>query len=205
MVNSLRIKNLEFKFYSLRGEEARPYFSSMAKLRIEIFRYYPYLYEGTESDESLYLETYFKAKDSFILLVKYENNFVGMTSCIRASEEETNFQIPFNNIGLDPNQILYLGESVLLEKFRGLGIGKMYFQEREKFGLSIGIQQFAFCSVLLPENHHLRPKDYQDLSNFWKLRGYFPREDLITRYDWTDKGNTHKTTKLMQYWMKVVN
>ncbi|MDH4469321.1 MAG: hypothetical protein QE271_14780 [Bacteriovoracaceae bacterium] len=127
-----------------------------------------------------------------------------MTSCIRASEEEKSFQIPFQQVGLDPNQILYLGESVLTEKYRGLGLGKLFFHEREKFGQSVGLKQFAFCCVVRPENHHLRPTDYKDLSTFWEQMGYQPRLGLTTSYDWKDLGENSKTQKLMQYWMKIV-
>lgn len=43
---------------TVSGEELEKYLPDLARLRIQIFREYPYLYEGSEEYEQRYLQTY---------------------------------------------------------------------------------------------------------------------------------------------------
>lgn len=184
----------------LNGEEARAYVNELAQLRLKVFWDFPYLYEGTHEYEVKYLESYFKAQNSFILIVKDGDKVVGATTGIWAQEEEEAFKKPFLMHGLDPALIFYFGESVLLKEYRGQGLGKLFFEEREKFARSLGqIELLAFCAVVRDE---ARPKDYRPLDEFWKSQGFEAESGLSTQYAWPDRGQTENTEKTMQYWLK---
>jgi GNAT superfamily N-acetyltransferase len=194
------------RYYRLIGAEARPYLSEMSALRLSIFIDFPYLYKGTLEYEKQYLETYFKSNRSMIFLVQDQRTqqFVGMTTCIIASDEEESLQKIFPQFGMIPQQVLYLGESLLLPAYRGQGIGKKYFEVREQFGQQIGIKTFAFCSVIRPVDHLLRPSNYQDLAPFWRAQGYAPVPNMVAQYRWRDVGEEEESAKSMQYWIKKV-
>lgn len=187
------------------GSEARKIAEDLAHLRLKVFWDFPYLYEGTVEYEKTYLETYFKAKHSFILIVKDGDKIVGATTGIWAREEEESFKKPLQAYGLNTDEVFYFGESVLLPEYRGLGLGKVFMQEREDYARSIpGIKILAFCSVERPSNHLLRPQGYKPLDEFWKSRGFSPAAGLFTEYSWKDRDEKEETVKKLNYWLKNI-
>lgn len=195
----------ELEIIRLHGNEARAFVNELAELRLKVFWDFPYLYEGTVEYEKKYLETYFKAKNSFILLIKDQQQIVGATTGIVASEEEESFRLPFERAGFNPKEVFYFGESVLLSSYRGRGLGKIFFQEREAFARSLGfVRTLSFCGVVRDEHHPLKPSDYRPLNEFWKSQGFQPQLSMTTTYEWLDRGNNLVTPKTMQYWIKNI-
>ncbi len=187
----------------MNGVEARYHVEDLARLRLAVFGEYPYLYEGNLDYEMRYLETYFKTRNSFVFIVLDEGHPVGATTGIWAAEEEDSFRRPFYQYGLNPEKIFYFGESVLLPDYRGQGLGKMFFQEREAFAKKLEfIEHLAFCSVVRPNGHPLKPKDYQPLDSFWTKQGFNRVPELVTSYEWQDKDQEGLTRKDMQFWLK---
>ena len=54
------------------GQGLLPYVEAVAKLRMTVFREYPYLYDGSREYEQRYLQTYIEAQDCIFV----RNNFV---------------------------------------------------------------------------------------------------------------------------------
>lgn len=190
-------------YLRLKGEEARRYADELASLRLKVFWDFPYLYEGTPEYEKQYLETYFKAKHSFIFLVQDGDRIVGATTSILASEEEESFKKPFQDFGLAPQSVFYFGESVLLNEYRGRGIGKKFFEEREAFARTIpGVRTLSFSAVERSVNHSLKPPGYKPLDEFWNMMGFHKMPGLTTQYEWLDRNESQPTKKKMQFWIK---
>lgn len=193
------------KFHRLVGNEARKFLAPLADLRLKVFWDFPYLYEGTPDYEKKYLETYFKADHSFIFLIEDSAKIIGATTSILASEEEENFKKPFVQYGLNPQEVFYFGESVLLPEYRGRGLGKLFFEEREKYARSLPqVKTLSFCAVERPENHPLKPVSYRPLDTFWESMGFYKEQGLTTTYSWKDRDEQHETFKKMQYWLKPI-
>lgn len=194
------------KYHRLTGAQARKYVRDLAALRVKVFWDFPYLYEGNLEYEEKYLETYFKAKHSFIFLVEDEGKIVGATTGIWASEEEESFRKPFDEAGLSSQNLFYFGESVLLPEYRGLGIGKKFFEEREAFARSLPfIHALSFCAVVRAEDHKLKPHDYKPLDPFWRSQGFEKVSGMTTDYEWLDRGEVTPTSKKMQFWIKKIS
>lgn len=192
-------------FLRLHGSEARKYSDSIASLRLKVFWEFPYLYEGTLEYEKNYLETYFKARNSFIFLVQDDDRIVGASTSILASEEEKSFRKPFENYGIDPESVFYFGESVLLSEYRGRGLGKRFFHEREAFAKTLSsVRTLSFSAVERPVDHALRPPGYKALDDFWMMMGFIKEPGLITEYDWKDRDQVESTKKKMQFWVKHI-
>lgn len=187
----------------LYGEEGRAYVKELASLRLRVFREYPYLYDGTMEYEEQYLDSYFRSKHSFILMLKHNGLIVGATTAIWAEDIEEAFKKSFIKHGMDPKEIFYFGESVLLKEYRGYGYGKLFFSERENVGKSLGfIKYLSFCAVVRKDNDPHRPSDYRPLDEFWKTQGFKLEPGLTTQYAWPDPGETVNTEKTMQFWLK---
>ncbi len=191
------------KFVSYRGAEIESVFEDLGKLRIAVFKDYPYLYEGTLEHEMEYLKIYSSAPKSFVFGVYDGSEMVGATTCIPLSEETSEVQKPFIEAGYDIEKIFYFGESILLPAYRGKGIGHRFFDEREAHASSFGSYDYtAFCSVDRGEKHPLKPLDYRPNDAFWLKRNYSKKNDLVCEMTWLDVDNSEPTSKPLIFWMK---
>lgn len=145
MTDSITIKR-----FTGQDPELQRYLPDLARLRIEVFRDFPYLYDGSYEYEEKYLKTYTQSPESVIVLVLDGEKVVGATTGIPMEHETEEFQKPFLEHGYDPKKIFYCGESVLLKDYRGRGfIPSSSKNEKATHGLSaasIGAASAA-CNV----------------------------------------------------------
>lgn len=188
------------------GEQIHPHLDELARLRIEVFRDFPYLYDGDMDYERKYLATYAGSPRSLFVLARDGGRTVGAATGIPMADETPEFKQPFVDQGYDPERIFYFGESVLLPEYRGQGIGVAFFREREEYARRLGgITHCCFCAVERPDDHPLRPRDYQPLDSFWHHRGYRRIPGLQTEYRWKDVDQDQETAKPMSFWMRQLD
>ncbi len=175
----------------------------LAELRVEVFRAWPYLYDGDAAYEARYLDTYVRSPSAGVILARQGARIVGASTCLPLADETETLKTPFVERGWDPAEFFYFGESVLLAEMRGRGIGVAFFTEREAHARRVSSCRIAcFCSVARPENHPARPRDSVPLDAFWTRRGYTRRPDVTCQMSWTDLGDNHETPKTMVFWMR---
>jgi len=185
------------------GADTSSLLDDLAALRIEVFRDFPYLYEGSTEYEKEYLKTYSLSTDSMIFTVFDGDKMVGATTCIPLMDESEEVIEPFIKSGYKVEEIFYFGESILLKPYRGMGLGHRFFDEREKHAASFGQYKFTcFCAVQRPDDHILKPDNDRPNDKFWLHRDYLPMKDLISEFEWQDIGEKNPTKKPMMYWMK---
>ena len=185
------------------GEGLRRYVPDLARLRIQVFRDWPYLYEGDEAYERTYLETYIRSPRSVVVLALDGGRAVGASTALPLADESEYVTAPFIARGLNIARIFYFGESVLDRAYRGQGIGVRFFEEREAHARSFGTFDTAcFCAVQRPDDHPMRPKDYVPLDAFWNRRGYAKDPGFLTHFPWRDIGEAGETEKPMAFWFK---
>ena len=183
--------------------ELRAFLPDLARLRIEVFRDFPYLYDGTVEYEEKYLETYTDCPESIVVLVLDGGKAVGATTGLPMDAETEEFRKPFLEAGHDPARIFYCAESVLLPAYRGRGVYPKFFAEREGHARALGrFDLCTFCCVQRPEDHPLRPTDYVPLDRIWSKFGYVKHPELTTTYDWKDVDTAEETAKPMVFWLK---
>lgn len=91
---------------------------------------------------------------------------------------------------------------MLRATYRGQRIGHAFFDHREAAAKKHGFEITAFCAVVRPDDHPLRPADYVPHDAFWSKRGYVKREDIVASFEWCDIGATEQTGKPMVFWVK---
>ncbi len=177
----------------------------VARLRIEVFREWPYLYDGTYDYERDYIAEFAESEGALIVAAMESGRIVGAATATRLGGHAAAFGEPFRNQGYDMGPIYYFGESVLLPAWRGRGLGHAFFDAREDHARSAGgFTHATFCAVVRPLDHPLRPATYRPLDGFWRKRGYAPVPGLVGSFSWKDMGEAEETAKPMQYWMKVL-
>jgi GNAT superfamily N-acetyltransferase len=187
------------------GQALNQFIPDLARLRIDVFREWPYLYDGDLAYEERYLKTYIEAPNSVIVLAFDNDNVVGASTGIPLISETEEVQAPFLKAGYDPNTIFYCGESVLMPEYRGQGAGVAFFDQREAHARDIGGFNYScFCGVQRPVDHPRRPADYIPLDNFWRKRGYEKHDELNTTFSWKELDETEESPKPMTFWMKAL-
>lgn len=187
---------------TVTGDEIRPLIPDAARLRIRVFREYPYLYDGAMAYEEKYLRTYSESPGSLFVVARDGAQVVGVSTAVPLAEETEEVQRPFLAAGIPVSEVFYFGESVLETAYRGQGIGVRFMDEREAHARRThGIRRAVFCAVDRPENHPLRPAGYVPLDEFWKRRG-FVRSALHTTFSWKETGESEQSAKRMNFWMK---
>ncbi len=194
---------LSLELIEFIGADIKEVVPDLARLRMNVFREFPYLYEGSLEYETQYLQTYLECPQSLIAVVRDGSSIVGASSALPLEAEVAALQQPFNEQGFDIEQVFYLGESVLLPDYRGRGLGVRFFEAREGHAQRLGgFSWAAFCAVQRPENHPRRPKDYIPLDTFWQKRGYHKHPDLVAQIHWQDLDENQETPKSMTFWLK---
>jgi GNAT superfamily N-acetyltransferase len=187
------------------GQQLSACLDAVARLRIAVFRDFPYLYDGTMDYERKYLRTYLECPQAVVVVALAGAEVVGCSTAIPMAFEEPAFQQPFINHGYDPARIFYCAESVLRPEYRRQGIGVRFFDEREAHARELGgFDWYAFCSVVRPANHLLRPPGYVPLDAFWEKRGYRKHPELGASYTWKDIDQQGETSKRLEFWLKSV-
>jgi GNAT superfamily N-acetyltransferase len=187
----------------LSGEELVRYLPELAQLRIQVFRDFPYLYDGDLAYEERYLQTYVQAPASVIVLAFDGDKVVGASTGIPLKYETDDVKQPFINAGYDIDTVFYCGESVLISAYRGQGAGVAFFEHREAHAREIGGFDYScFCGVQRPDNHPARPADFVPLDDFWRKRGYEKHPQLNTTFSWKELEEITESPKPMTFWMK---
>ena len=121
-----------FQLTEVRGPELEPWIDVLGGLRIAVFREFPYLYEGDLKYEREYLRTYLSCPRSLVVFARdAAGRAVGATTCMPMADETEGFRGPFERAGVPTDDVLYLGESIVLPEFRGGGLGGEFFARRD--------------------------------------------------------------------------
>jgi GNAT superfamily N-acetyltransferase len=191
----------------LTGPDLAAALPALARLRIAVFRDWPYLYDGTLAYEEKYLARLGAARGA-ILVAAYDRGSAEIVGCATAApmaEVEDDLAAPFRAHGYDIARIFYCSESVLLPAYRGRGLGRAFFDHREAHARALGgFTHIAFCAVVRPADHPLRPEGYVPLDAFWTRRGYTRADGLLGRFTWKDIDQPGETEKPMQFWIKAL-
>lgn len=177
----------------------------LARLRMSVFRDWPYLYDGSIAYEQTYLAKFTSAPGALVVAAYDAGAMIGAATAAPLAGSAAEFAEPFVARGDDPEKIFYFGESVLLQGYRGRGLGHAFFDHREAHARSFGrFTLAAFCAVQRPKRHPLRPQDYAPLDAFWRKRGFETAGGLTTSFSWKDIDQPDETAKPMQFWLKVL-
>lgn len=187
----------------LTGPALERHIDDLGRLRIAVFRDFPYLYDGSLAYERDYLRSYGRSHGSVIVAAFDGAAVVGAATALPMADEPDYVTKPFLARGYDIARIFYFGESVLLRPYRGRGIGVGFFEQREAHARSFGdFDWLAFCGIDRPADHPMRPADHVPLDRFWQKRGFTRHPELVARFSWRDIGDPAQTEKPMVFWLK---
>ncbi|EHM03346.1 acetyltransferase, GNAT family [Acetobacteraceae bacterium AT-5844] len=195
---------MSLRFETLRGDALHPLLPALAKLRISVFRAWPYLYDGDEAYEARYLRTYADGKGAAAIIAFDGETAVGAATCEPMAETHAAVRDAFTAAGRNPAEYCYFGESVLLPAYRGQGAGVRFFELREAHARALALPRTAFCGVRRSDQDPRRPAGYTPLDAFWRNRGYAPCPGLTCTLDWREIGAENETPHILDFWERTL-
>ncbi|KGM49302.1 N-acetyltransferase [Pseudooceanicola atlanticus] len=187
----------------LTGDALETALDDLARLRIEVFRDWPYLYDGDVEYERKYLSGY--THPTAIVVAAFDGpRIVGASTGMGLEVSDEDFATAFADRPEALSDIFYCAESVLLSDYRGHGLGHAFFDAREAHARELGRRYSAFCGVVRPEDHPMRPAAARSLEPFWRGRGYAPLPGVIAHFNWRDVGEADETAHPLQFWMRTL-
>lgn len=196
---------MALRLEALRGAGLIRYLSDVARLRISVFRAWPYLYDGDVAYEEAYLGAFVSAPGAIVVGAFDAGELVGASTAAPLAGEPAFATTPFTARGLPLTEYFYFGESVLVSRYRGQGIGVAFFAAREAVAADTpGVRACTFCAVVRDADDCRRPQDYRPLDDFWRRRGYGIWPGMTTHISWREVGAQAETNQPMQFWRKDI-
>lgn len=188
----------------LTGADLDAALPDVARLRITVFRDWPYLYDGDVGYEENYLRAYRDSARAVLVGAFDGARLIGAATGAPLADHAREFQAVAQALPVGIDQVFYCAESVLLTGYRGQGIGHAFFDARETHARAHGFTHALFCGVVRPEEHPLRPADYRPLDPFWRKRGYAPLAGAMALFGWKDVDQDRETDKPLQVWFRAL-
>ena len=187
---------------TLTGSEITHALPDLARLRIEVFRDWPYLYDGDAAYEERYLRGYADEPTATLIAARDGSRIVGASTGMPLEAHGDARNMVLSDLDLDRRKIYYCAESVLLSTYRGQGAGGRFFDLREDAARAGGFEATLFASVIRAPDDQRRPADYRPLDAFWRKRGYAPLPGGSLSISWKDTGEPQETVKELAIWMR---
>lgn len=188
------------------GAAVNPYLDALARLRMTVFRDYPYLYDGDMAYERGYLAAYARSRGSVFVLALDDDEVVGVATGVPLVDEVATIQQPFIERGVLLRDVFYFGESVLLPEYRRQGIGHRFFDKREAHARRLGgFRWTAFCSVERDAHDPRRPDSYRSNDEFWGKRGYQRQDGMFCTLSWKETGDEVASPHALRFWMRPLD
>jgi len=193
---------MSIRVEAITGDGLKARLGDLARLRIEVFFDFPYLYDGDLDYEKKYLTALGASPHAIIAGAFDGDTIIGAATGAPLADQAAEIVAPFRTQGLPVSDYFYFGESVLRRSYRGQGIGVRFFELREAQARRVGATIATFCSVVREASHPRRPAEYVPLDAFWRHRGYAPVPALQCEISWKELDDANETPKPMQFWQK---
>ena len=195
------------EFLVLKGLEIEKYLDDVIKLRIAVFREYPYLYDGNIEYEKEYFKDFIKDQTARVILVKDSGKVVAVATSIALSNAHLcdDTHKPFVGKGYDVDRFYYYGEIMIDKAYRNKGISKQIYRLRQKEAVSLGFDMLCFATIIKDTDNV--PVDYFDPSQMWRSMGFVEHLDMQVECEWPkiqNDGSTKDQTSKLNFWIKKI-
>jgi GNAT superfamily N-acetyltransferase len=184
----------------IRGQEIENYIDHLGRFRIEIFREYPYLYDGSIEYERVYLSRYSLNPESLLLILQDDRGIIGACTGMPLTGEDFEFQNAF--VGENKDEIYYIGEVMLRADSRGQGLGSSLLSTALSLIDFSRFKKVSLCTVDRGLNHSRRPRNFCPPDYLWEKYGFVKSDNLLTYLAWKDIGDEIETHKPLNIWFK---
>ena len=189
----------------LTGDALEAALPGVARLRIAVFRAFPYLYDGDAAYEERYLQVYRESEAAILVGAWDGERLVGAATGTPMEDHAEDFGAAMAGSLACRSR----GYSIVPRAFccrsiagRGSGTGFSMRARRTRAPLAGRIARSAgWCGR---RDHPARPEGYRPLDAFWRGRGYAPVEGAVARFCWKEVGQAAESEHALQFWMRAL-
>lgn len=166
---------MELEIALHRGDALGAWIDRTARMRLEVFSGWPYLYEGTLEIERKYFEAFQGRSGAVVVEARLDGEFAGLATAIAFERDLyilSRSKEIFRAAGEDPGAFFYLGELLVEPRCRGRGIGRALLEEVRAEGRSQGLSRCCLMAVERPLDHPSRPRDFREPVPLWVEAGF---------------------------------
>ncbi len=192
----------------LTGKDLESILPFVAQQRIELFREYPYLYEGNLTEEMNYLEWFAKLPHTAMAVAYHDKQPVGFVSGTSFKDFDTHFKGScdvFLKADLKPEEYYYITEGIVVPEHRGNALALKLSALIEGYAKKIGFTKGCFVDES-HDKHPLKPANYYSLETAFKKAGYI-KSPLSIKFNWVTRqvaGQARDQEHELYYWMKNI-
>lgn len=189
------------------GAGIAPYVKEVAAIRIRGFRDFPYLYAGSAAYEEAYLSQYLNEPRAMLIRVRDAGETIAVaTATPLACSCDIVADAPalLRRAGFVPEAFFYYAEILVDHAYRGRGIARRIYEERERAARSFGYTSLCLASVQRPEDHPLKPRGYVAAERIW-IRDGFRRTGVVFPYGWPTiqpDGSVVEQDNPLEFWVR---
>jgi hypothetical protein len=188
---------------SFTGLGLRPYIHSVAKLRLEVFKEYPYFKDPDLTQEMHYLRKIASCREAIGVLIFDGTTLVGVSIGYPLDAAEPALLGPWKGHTQEINGYFYFENSSLLKRYRGRGIGHHFFDAKEAHvAHHKKYKHICFCIPDSLESDLNRSSDFLLPIDFWRKRGYIHHPEMKGMLAWKKIGEAHPKEHRMSFWVK---
>jgi hypothetical protein len=195
------MKQSDIQIQVLKGREVEPYVNDISRLRIILFREYPYLYEPDEEVDRGLVRLY-TTEYAIVVIAKDGEKMIGAMTGVPLNAVPARFLELFSTNQIDSAGIFYLGDALIEEKYRG---GRLAFKMYNAFEKAVQAEgryrQIAVIQANKPKDDPKRPANYVPLVNCGN-RGYVEHPELTIMTPWRAVGDVVETNHSVTFWLK---
>lgn len=178
---------------------------TLASLRLEIFREYPYLYDGRREDELDYLKSYAEAPDACVILAYDEGTVVGAATGMPFIHEGAQMLAALAGSQYSVDYLYYVGEMLFYPAFRNKGLGLQLLDQLEQHIRSLGSYRHLVCTTVeRPDAHPLQPVGYIPITRFLARTWFDLLPGVTTSVAWRETDGVRRDHP-MQFWVKELS
>jgi len=191
------------KIEIIKGADTKKYVESIANLRMANFRDYPYSYEGDMALEKKYLSMYPNSKESLFVVAKDGDKVIGVITGMPLHESDDDCTGIYLEKNIPTIGIYYVGEIIVLDKYRDHGLGHKMWKEFEKQVQGLKhFKQIVIRELEASEKDPKKPKNYIPIDNFLKDIGFVRHPELVSYSHWKEIGAAKETKHALVNWLK---
>ena len=189
---------------SLSGSAATAKLGEWARLRIEIFSEYPYLYEGATKGEQAYLSTYLRTPRARILGLFEGAHVGGMATMAPLDACEDFAEDVVKATGLAPKTCLYVGDIIFEPRYRGRGLFNVCFNAAEDWGRAHGFSHIVAAAIRTSPTDAGRPQDYRPIAGLFARVGLEKLSGVSMTATYPSTLSHRPEPHVLEYWHKVI-
>ena len=140
--------------------------------------------------------------DAFVISVKDSGTMIGAATGTPLRHENEGLVVPFEGTSYSVNELFYVGEVLFYPAYRDCGFGLRLLKQIEEYVRTLGNYRYLICAtVVRPDNHEQRPKNYIPIDGFLTRTGFIKLHGVTTSFVWKEiDGFNHEHP--MQFWLK---